>query len=222
MKTICSNENDKRQWHLIIDVFKIDASEVLFQLNNHSSEIVHRKKFLKNMQIIMFLNYQYNSFQIRYQIIERETLVVVKCLTKVRWLVQSSQYSIKLYTNHSTLTKCLKSENTTDKIARWQLALSKYNLNIIHVSKREFVITNDLSKIIDYSFLSLSNFEFTMMTFSITKESFTTDDEQSLSDNSSLANNLSRIAKSFTTSDEQFFSDTFTISKKQWKMIWKK
>ena len=222
MKTICSDENDKRQWHLTIDVSKIDASEILFQLNNHSSEIAHRKKFLKNMQIVMFLSYQYNSFQIRYQIIERETLIVVKCLTKVRWLIQNSQYSIKLYTNHSALIKCLKNENTTNRIARWQLALSKYSLNIIHVSERKLVIANDLSKIINYSFSSFSNFEFTMMTFSITKKSFTTNDEQSLWNNSSLANNLSRIAKSLTTSDEQFFSDTSTISKEQWRMIWEK
>ena len=180
MKIICSNENDTRQWHFVIDVFKIETNEILFQFDNHSSEIVHRKKFLNDMQIMMFLNYQYNFSQIKYQTIEKKTLIIVKCLTKIKWLIQSFQYSIKLYTNHLTLTKCLKNENTTSKIARWQLTLSKFNLNIIHVSKKKLIITDDLSKIINYSFSSFFNFEFTMMIFSVTENSITTNDEQFL------------------------------------------
>ena len=202
MKIICSNEDDTRQWHLAIDASKIETDEILFQLDNHSSEIAHRKKFLNDMQIMMFLSYQYNSLQIRYQITERETLAVVKCLIEIKWLIQDSQYSIKLYTNHSTLTKCLKSENTIDRIVKWQLTLSKFNLNIIHVSKRKLIIVDDLSKIIEYSFSSSFSFESTMMIFSITRKSSTTNDEQSLWNNSFLANNLSRIARSLTTSDE--------------------
>ena len=218
MKIICSNEDDTRQWHLVIDAFKTEANEILFQFDNHSSEIAHRKKFLNDMQIVMFLNYQYNPSQTKYQTTEREALAVVKCLTEIKWLVQSFQYSIKLYTNHSALTKCLKSENTTDKIARWQLALSKFNLNIIHVSGRELAIADDLSKIIDYSFSSLFNFEFTMMIFSVTDDPVTTNGEQSLLNNSffSLADHLSRIAgNSITTSD-----DTSSITKEDWRVIW--
>ena len=69
---------------MIIDVFKIKTNEILFQFNNYSFEIVYRKKFLNDMQIIMFLNYQYNFSQIEYQIIEKKTLTIVKCLTKIK------------------------------------------------------------------------------------------------------------------------------------------
>ena len=35
-----------------------------------------------------------------------------------------------LYTDHQTLLKYLKSEDSTGRLARWQLALSEYDLDV--------------------------------------------------------------------------------------------
>ena len=38
-----------------------------------------------------------------------------------------------LYTDHQALLKCLKIEDATGRLARWQLALSEYDLGVFHV-----------------------------------------------------------------------------------------
>lgn len=47
------------------------------------------------------------------------------------------RYPIKLYTDHTTLTKRHKIDDTTGRIARWQLALSEYNLDLTYVPGRD-------------------------------------------------------------------------------------
>ena len=55
-----------------------------------------------------------------------------------------------LYTDHQALLKCLKSEDTAGRIARWQLALSEYDLDVFHVRGKEITIADGLSRIEGY------------------------------------------------------------------------
>ena len=89
------------------------------------------------MKIIMFLSHQFTPPQSRYHTTERESLSVVKCLAEIRWLVQGSRYPVKLYTDHQVLLKILKSEDATGRISRWQLALSKYDIQTHRVPGKE-------------------------------------------------------------------------------------
>ena len=76
------------------------------------------KETRDSMKIVMFLSFVFIFSQIRYQIIEREALVVVKNLAEIRWLVQEFKFSTKLYIDHQALFKCLQSEDMTGRLIR--------------------------------------------------------------------------------------------------------
>ena len=49
-----------------------------------------------------------------------------------------------LYTDHQALLKVLKSEDVTGRIARWQLALSEYDLDVYHVPGKDLAVADGL------------------------------------------------------------------------------
>ena len=89
------------------------------------------KDLLYKLKIVSFLSFQFTEVQQRYYTTERETLAVVKCLAECRWLVKGLKNPIILYTDHQALLKCLKSEDNTGRLARWHLALSEYDLDVL-------------------------------------------------------------------------------------------
>lgn len=107
LETACSKGDDSIQWHLAIDASKTGAGGVLFQRPDHPMGIAMTKENRDAIEIVMFLSFGFTGPQTRYQTIEREALSVVKNLGEVRWLVQGSKYSVKLYTDHQALLKCL-------------------------------------------------------------------------------------------------------------------
>ena len=102
------------------------------------------KDLLDKLKIICFLLFQFTEVQQRYHTTERETLTVVKCLAECRWLVKGLKYPIMLYINYQILLKCLKSEDSIERLARWQLALFEYDLDIFYVSGKDIIITDEL------------------------------------------------------------------------------
>ena len=55
-----------------------------------------------------------------------------------------------LYTDYQALLKCLKSEDSTGRLARWQLALFKYNLDVFHVPGKDIMIADGLLRLGGY------------------------------------------------------------------------
>ena len=108
------------------------------------------KDHLDKLKIVSFLSFQFTEVQRRYHTTERETLAVVKSLAECRWLVKGPRYPIMLYTDHQALLKCLKSEDSTGRLARWQLALSEYDLDIFHVPGKDITIADGLSRLTGY------------------------------------------------------------------------
>ena len=106
------------------------------------------------LQIVMFMSYQFTSSQTQYHMTEQEALAALKVLEEFRWLVKGSVHPVKLYTDHQALLKTLKSEDSTGRIAQWQLRLSEYDLNIHHVLGRELAVVNGLSRLIRHPLYS--------------------------------------------------------------------
>lgn len=70
-----------------------------------------------------------------------------------------------LYTDHQALLKTLKSEDVTGRIARWQLALSEYDLDIYHVPGKDIAIADGLSRCTGYPAMPTDDFETEMTAF---------------------------------------------------------
>ena len=150
LENACAGGQNHVQYHLCTDASKTGAGGVLFQLPTEPPGTIMTKDLLDKLKIVSFLSFQFTEVQQRYHTTERETLAVIKCLAEVRWLVKGPEYPIMLYTDHQALLKCLKSEDSTGRLARWQLALSEYDLDIFHVPGKDITIADGLSRLEGY------------------------------------------------------------------------
>lgn len=60
-------------------------------------------KFAKNEKIVMFLSHRLTDLETQYRNSERDCLVVVKCLTEIKWLAVNNLYKILIYLDHRAL-----------------------------------------------------------------------------------------------------------------------
>ena len=97
------------------------------------------------MRIIMFISLRMTGAESRYATTEQAALAVLQCLQEVRWLVHGSQFPVIVYTNHSALIHLLKHDDAHGKMARWQLKLSEYDLEHVHIAGTQNVIADGLS-----------------------------------------------------------------------------
>ena len=150
IENACSGGQDDIQYHLCTDASSTGAGGVLFQLPSEPPGTIMSKDHLDKLKIVLFMSFQFTDVQRRYHTTERETLAVLKSLSECRWLVKGPKYPIMLYTDHQALLKCLKSEDSTGRLARWQLALSEYDLDVFHVPGKDITIADGLSRLEGY------------------------------------------------------------------------
>ena len=97
------------------------------------------------MRIIMFMSFRLVGAATRYSTTEQEALAVLRCLQEVRWLVLGSRYAVLVYTDHSALIHLLKHDDTHGRMARWQLKLAEYDVEYMHVPRKDNAIADGLS-----------------------------------------------------------------------------
>ena len=121
------------QYHLATNASKWCLGGVLFQLVDAppGTEAMHSYK--ENIRIIMFMSFRLEDAETRYDSTEREALAVVRCLAEVRWLVMGSEYSTRLYTNHSALESIFtQGSDAHGRISRWMDRLTEYDYEVHH------------------------------------------------------------------------------------------
>ena len=79
-----------------------------------------------------------------------------------------------------------------DKFAKWQFSLSKFHLNIVHVSKKDLVITDELSRIMNALSATSSMIENLLILFALKNVEVTTDILISKKNSNSKDINISR------------------------------
>jgi len=110
----------------------------------------------------MFISKVFTRPETRYSTTERVALAVVRCLEEVGWLILGSAYPTKVYTDHVALVSLLKKDAVHGRIARWQVRLSEYDLEFVHIPGRENILADGLSRI--PSCISATNLLSTMST----------------------------------------------------------
>ena len=176
LENACSGGQPNVQYHLATDASKTGLGGILFQLPDHPPGTIMSKDFLDSFKVVMFISFQLTPAQMNYHTTERETLAVVRCLNECRWLVKGNEFPVMLYTDHQALLKALRSEDATGRLARWQLMLSEYDLDIFHVPGKDLAVADGLSRLGGYPSSSPSPEETTMEAFAI--------DEVLMADNS--------------------------------------
>ena len=141
--------DERQQYHLSTDASKSGLGGGQFQLINQAFGTVAFPKNRKEQRIIKFISKPFNETESRYSTTEREALAVVRCLEEVRWLVLGSVFPTKVYTDHQALVKQLQKDDAHGRIARWQVHLSEYDVEYIHIPGTQNAIADGLSRLED-------------------------------------------------------------------------
>lgn len=95
-------------------------------------------KFARNERIVMFLFYRLTDAETRYGNSERECLVVVRCLTEIKWLVANNSYEILIYSDHHALQDIFsKGDSEKARINAWLDRFSEFDLRLVHRPSRD-------------------------------------------------------------------------------------
>lgn len=92
---------------------------------------------------VSFYSRKFNSFQLNYSVIEKETLI---------WALQhfdvyvGSSVSLVVYTDHSLLTFLHSVHCPNRRLMRWMLYLQSYCLDIRHIKGSDNVVADALSR----------------------------------------------------------------------------
>lgn len=135
------------QYHLATDASGTGIGAVLFQLPGISPGTIMSPSLLEKVKYVMFMSFQLLSPETRYHTTEREALAVLRALEECRWLVLGSTHPTKIYTDHQALLKVLRAETANARLARWQLRLGEYPMEIHHVPGKDLAIADGLSRI---------------------------------------------------------------------------
>ena len=147
LNNACYGGDPTRQYHLSCDASQYAYGDVLFQLvAEDPGTILASPKLVDKVMLVQCISKKFLDAETRYHTTEREALAIVRCLEEVRWLVNENLHKIIVYTDHECLRTALKN---TDKgqIVGWQLPLSEYDLQIVHVKGKENVLADGLSRL---------------------------------------------------------------------------
>jgi ribonuclease HI len=97
-----------------------------------------------NLRIISTTSRVLNSTEHRYSTCEQELLAIVHALQKFRIYVYGRK--IKLYTDSQVLTFLNRCAITSNRVARWMLAIQQYDVEISHIKGTKNVLADVLSR----------------------------------------------------------------------------
>jgi hypothetical protein len=136
-----------RQYHLSYDASQYIFRGVLFQLvGEDPGMVLSSSKLIDEVRLVQSISKKFLDAKTHYHTTEWEALAIVRYLEEVRWLVNDNLHQKIVYTDHECLKTALKNH---DKgwIVGWQLRLSEYDLQIMHVKEKENVLDDGLSRL---------------------------------------------------------------------------
>ena len=137
---------DDLQYHLMTDASKTGIGGVLSQLPDCPSGTIVNARNRAGMRIILFISRRLEPAETRYSNTEREALAIVRCLAEVKWLVHGSPYPVKVYTDHLALTTLLRQDDAHGRLGKWQVKLSEYDLEYVHIPGSQNNVADGLSR----------------------------------------------------------------------------
>ena len=131
--TVVYRGDKTKQYHWMTDAATYAIGSVLFQLPKVPAETNMSVAMRKKMKLIVVISQWLSSAETRYLTMERKELAIGESLGKVQWLIFTSPYTKKVYTDHSVLVGLLKKDDPYRRIVRWQVTLSEYNIKYIPI-----------------------------------------------------------------------------------------
>ncbi|UYV84812.1 K02A2.6-like, partial [Cordylochernes scorpioides] len=126
------------QYELSTDASYYGTGAVLFQ-----RDITEKKN--RQLRVISYYSYTFTRAEQNYSVTEKECLAVLKAVKHFRAYLECKPFTV--HTDHRALTQLLSCGNLRDRLARWQLFLSSFEMNINHRSGKELQDADALSRL---------------------------------------------------------------------------
>jgi hypothetical protein len=115
-----------------------------FELYADASMLAIGGALTQDKKPVGFISRKLHDVEKRYPIMELELLALVYCLGKFRkYLVD---HSFTVYTDNKALKYLLNKEQLTSRLARWVLLIQEFHFNIIHISGKNNVVADVMSR----------------------------------------------------------------------------
>ncbi|UYV72848.1 K02A2.6-like [Cordylochernes scorpioides] len=126
------------QYELSTDASYYGTGAVLYQ-----RDITEKKN--RQLRVISYYSYTFTRAEQNYSVTEKECLAVLKAVKHFRAYLECKPFTV--HTDHLALTQLLSCGNLRDRLARWQLFLSSFEMNINHRSGKELQDADALSRL---------------------------------------------------------------------------
>ncbi|KAG0437535.1 Retrovirus-related Pol polyprotein from transposon 17.6 [Dictyocoela muelleri] len=115
----------------------------IFYVESDASERGIGSVVYQDHGILGLFSYKFNSTELNYSIVEKETFAIYKTLERFKTILFHAKVIIRT-DNRNTL---FNSKNPTSRINRWKYELSQYSFQIEHIKSKMNVIADYLSRI---------------------------------------------------------------------------
>ena len=126
--------NFKSPFVLHVDASELGAGAVLLQ---EVKGVLHP---------VSYFSKKFDKFQKNYSIIEKETLSLILSLQHFEVYCEPCVCPLVVYTDHNPLLFINKMKNKNQRLMRWSLFLQPYQLEIRHISGKDNVLADTLSR----------------------------------------------------------------------------
>ena len=132
---VLSAPDFNRPFKIAVDASDVAAGAVLLQEDQDGVD-----------HPVCYFSRKFNQSQRNYSTVEKECLAVILALTHFEVYVSSTMTPLVIYSDHNPLVFLHKLKNNNQRLLRWSLLLSEYNLAIRHIKERDDLIADCLSR----------------------------------------------------------------------------
>ena len=118
-----------------VDASDVGTEAVLLQID--SNGILHP---------VMYASQKLKPHQQSYSTVEKEALSLLIALEKFAAYIHSSPHTIHVYTDHQPLTFLQRMRTKNMRLTRWWLSLQEYDLQVHHISGKDNLSADLLSR----------------------------------------------------------------------------
>ncbi|KAI2643088.1 Retrovirus-related Pol polyprotein from transposon 17.6 [Labeo rohita] len=118
-----------------VDASRVGAGAVILQKDDDGVD-----------RPVSFFSKKFNSYQLNYSTIEKETLALVWALQHFDVYIGGGSMPVFVFSDHNPLTFLQSLRSPNQRLIRWALLLQPYSLDIRHIRGRDNVMADALSR----------------------------------------------------------------------------